>query len=67
MITRTNSPYPFYLPCRYRARIVEVLDASVRVVFVDYGNPDTVPKKDIRPLGSGEIRLQFDRALNFPF
>ena len=55
MITRTNSPYPFYLPCRYRARIVEVLDTSVRVVFVDYGNPDTVPKKDIRPLGSGEI------------
>lgn len=40
----------------YRAKITKVHQDTVEVLFIDYGNTNTVPANGIKPLG-GEIAI----------
>lgn len=40
----------------YRAKITKVLQDTVEVLFIDYGNTNTIPTNGIKPL-QGEIAI----------
>ena len=43
--------------CWYRARVTEVQDEHVKVVFVDYGNTDEIPFSSLRSIPEKFLRL----------
>lgn len=47
----------------YRARIVEVLEDEVKVLYIDYGNGETLPKSNIKKFDD-KFNVPYELALN---
>lgn len=47
----------------YRAEIVEILDNSVKVRYIDYGNEDTVPNSHLKIIDGEQLTVLRPQAI----